>query len=262
MMRRPRLGQHFLHDRRIIGRIISALAPGPGQRVVEIGPGGGALTAPLLDSGCELHAVELDRSLAAELTARFGSHPRFSLYCGDVLDFDFRVLAGAGAGSLRIIGNLPYQISTPLLFALFSCADVIEDMHLMLQREVADRLCAEPGGRDYGRLSVATHFQCQVERLFPVAPGAFKPPPAVRSAVLRLRPRAAEQRAWGGGMLPCVLRAAFGQRRKTLGRSLATLLPAERLRDLGIDPAERPERLAPAQFAAIAAAMSDDARTR
>ena len=261
-MRRPRLGQHFLHERRIIGRIISALAPGPGQRVVEIGPGGGALTAPLLDSGCELHAVELDRSLSAALTARFGTHPRFSLYCDDALDFDFRALAGSGTGSLRIIGNLPYQISTPLLFALFSCAEVIEDMHLMLQREVADRLCAEPGGRDYGRLSVAAHFQCQVERLFPVAPGAFKPPPAVRSAMLRLRPKTAAQRAQGGGMLPCVLRAAFGQRRKTLGRALAALLPAERLRELGIDPAERAERLAPAQFAAIAEMLADKGQVR
>ncbi len=262
MRRRPRLGQHFLHDPQIIGRIIAALAPTPGQRVLEIGPGGGALSAPLLDSGCELHAVELDRSLAQALRERFGDHPRFSLHCGDALDFDLSALAASGAGRLRIIGNLPYQISTPLLFRLFDCADVIEDMHLMLQREVADRLCADPGARDYGRLSVAAHFQCRIERLFTVAPGAFKPPPAVRSTVLRLRPCAAEQRAQGAGMMPALLRAAFGQRRKTLGRALAALISAERLRGLDIDPKERAERLSPVQFALIATALADEGAAR
>src|SRR3990167_7500188 len=185
---RKRFGQHFLHDRGVISRIVAALAPQAGDHVVEIGPGTGALTRELLARMTHLDAVELDRDLLARLEAEF-PRDRLILHNADALKFDFCKIA-SGGGKLRVIGNLPYNISTPLLFHLLDQAGCIEDMLFMLQKEVVDRMCAAPGGKDYGRLSVMIQYRCRVEKLFDVAPGAFTPPPKVDSAVVRLLPLA------------------------------------------------------------------------
>jgi len=188
--RRKRFGQHFLHDPAAIRRIVAALAPRAGDHLVEIGPGRGALTRQLLGfADCTLDAVEIDRDLAAQLAASFAGDARHSLHVADALEFDFTGLARSRGGRLRIVGNLPYNISTPLLFHLLAHADAILDAHVMLQREVVVRIAAQPGGADYGRLTVMLAPRVSVERLFDLGPGAFQPPPRVWSAVVRLTVR-------------------------------------------------------------------------
>ncbi|MDZ7750504.1 MAG: 16S rRNA (adenine(1518)-N(6)/adenine(1519)-N(6))-dimethyltransferase RsmA [Gammaproteobacteria bacterium] len=258
MRARKRFGQHFLHDQGVVERMLRALAPAPADRVVEIGPGPGALTYPLLDHVPALDVVELDRDLAARLEA----HPaaaagRLRVHRGDVLRFDFGALAGPAAG-LRLVGNLPYNISTPLLFHLFDQLDAIRDMHFMLQREVVARMAAAPGSKTYGRLSVMVQYHCRVERLFGIGPGAFTPPPRVHSEVVRLVPHAEPPvTVVDPESLQRVVRAAFGQRRKTLRNALQGLVDAEAMAAAGIDPGQRPERLFLADFARLADLAAD-----
>ena len=260
--RRKRFGQHFLHDPRILARIVQALAAQPGDHLVEIGPGRGALTERLLAlPGCTLDAIEIDRDLAAQLRGRFTGSPDRALHEGDALEFDFSALASERGGRLRIVGNLPYNISTPLLFHLLRHAAAIADLTVMLQREVVARIAAAPGNRDYGRLSVMLAPQLQAERLFDVGPGAFQPPPQVWSAVVRLTVRAQP-------LFPvsphyaAVVAAAFAQRRKTLRNALSQILTADEISVCGIDPKARPEILAPEAFNTLAQAADRAALDR
>lgn len=256
---RKRFGQHFLHDPGAIRRIVAALAPRPGDHLVEIGPGRGALTRELLaypDS--TLDAIEIDRELAADLAASFGGDARRALHVGDALDFDFTGLAARRGGRLRVVGNLPYNISTPLLFRLLGQADAISDAHVMLQREVVARLAAPPGGADYGRLTVMLAPRVAVERLFDLGPGAFQPPPRVWSAVARLTflpaPRFTVSAHYGA-----VVQAAFAHRRKTLRNALARLMSGAEIAACGLDPGARPATVTPQDFNTLALALD---RTR
>lgn len=250
---RKSLGQHFLRSAAATSRIIDAVAPRSGQRVLEIGPGEGALTRPLLEAGCVVHSVEIDAALERGLRAALGDFERFHSHRADILKFD---LASLGAGRWRVVGNLPYNISSPLLFKLLESSLPIADMHLLLQYEVAARLCAPPGGRRRGRLGVMAGFHAaRLERLFNIRPGAFDPPPAVLSTLVRVAMPDERADADLAKRLDAVLRAAFGARRKTLRRCLRPLFGAEteaRLHEAGIDPMARAEQLELAQFIAIA----------
>ena len=238
---RKRFGQHFLHDRQVLARIVDAIAPRPGECIVEIGPGEGALTGPLIERARELHAIELDRDLAARLR----DLPGLTVYEADALEFDFAHFPPG----MRLVGNLPYNISTPLLFHLAGYAERVRDMHFMLQLEVVERMVAGPGTAAYGRLSVALQARFAMEKLFTVSRGAFRPPPKVESAVVRLVP------------LPhmleidaALLRQAFSARRKQL-RNALPLTPPEYER-LGIDARLRPGELSPADYARISALIA------
>jgi 16S rRNA (adenine1518-N6/adenine1519-N6)-dimethyltransferase len=245
---RKRFGQHFLHDQGVLRRIVDAVDPRAGERVVEIGPGAGALTAHLLQRVAALDAIEVDRDLAAELQARW---PALRLHIGDALEFDLGALSEQLDAKLRLVGNLPYNISTPLLFHFLQHRDHIIDMHVMLQKEVIDRMSAAPGSADYGRLTVMLAPWLHVEKLFDVGPGAFTPAPRVWSAVARLtvlpRPRFAT-----GEQYAAIVGQAFSQRRKTLRNSLRGRVPVEGWEAAGVDPGARPETLTPEQFAALA----------
>jgi 16S rRNA (adenine1518-N6/adenine1519-N6)-dimethyltransferase len=250
---RKRFGQHFLHDPGIIRRIIDAVAPKSGERLVEVGPGRGALTWGLLERAKTMDAIEIDRDLAQSLMADSRAEPGLRVHVENVLDTDFARLRGSG-GALRIVGNLPYNISTPLLFRLLSQRAAIEDMHFMLQKEVVDRMSAEPGGKDYGRLTVMLAAYAEVDGLFDVGPGAFRPPPRVWSAIVRLRPSPAPRFEIGDDrVLRALVTAAFSHRRKTLRNGLKGLLSSEEMEACGVDPQLRPETLAPAQFGLLAA---------
>ncbi len=254
---RKRFGQHFLHDASVVARIVRAIDARPGDRVVEIGPGLGALTGALLQSCGSLDVIELDRDLAAALQAEYADDARLRVHTGDALDFDFQKLVSPGE-RLRVVGNLPYNVSTPLLFHLLRQGPMVADMHFMLQREVVDRLIAEPGGRDYGRLTVMVRLRCACEKLFNVGAGAFRPPPRVTSAMVRLRvwPRLGAQLS----DLPTFERLVahlFSRRRKTLRNSLRGQLGETEIQALGIDPGARPETLDLARFAALANALYD-----
>lgn len=248
---RKRFGQNFLHDPSVIRRIVTAIDPRPGQRLVEIGPGQGALTVPLLDAAGDLDVVELDRDLITPLQRLAAGHGELRIHHADALKFDFRALAREGA-PLRVLGNLPYNISTPLLFHLIAQADVIQDMHFMLQKEVVDRMAAPPGGGEYGRLSIMVRFHCEVTRLLTVRPGAFRPVPKVDSAVVRLVPRREPPvKVDDYEVFASLVNRAFSQRRKTLRNTLKGMLTAEEIQSLGIDPGLRPEQLDLAEFAAL-----------
>lgn len=248
---RKRFGQHFLRDRQIILRIIDAIGPAPSQRLVEIGPGWGALTAPLLQAAGELDAVELDRDLIPALRRRCDGLGNLRIHQGDALKFDFTRL-GQDQRRLRLAGNLPYNISTPLLFHLLAQAAWIEDMHFMLQQEVAARMAAEPRQAAYGRLSVMVQYYCQVELLFVIGPAAFSPPPKVQSALVRLVPyRPLPVPAANPERFATLVRQAFAQRRKTLRNALRELASAGELAAAGIDPGARPETLGVAEFVAL-----------
>ena len=255
---RKRFGQHFLHDQGILRRIVDAIAPQPGDRLVEIGPGEGALTLPLLRACHRLVAIELDRDLIASLAERARGVGDLEIISADVLTVDFTALA---AGSpLRVVGNLPYNISTPILFHCLDHAASIQDMHFMLQKEVVERMAAPPGSKTYGRLSVMLQLRCTVEPLFGVPPGAFRPPPKVDSAVVRLTPLPAH--ALPGvdmRMVERVVKAAFGQRRKTLGNALRDVASAAQIEAAGIDPRTRAEQLAPPAFVALARQLENRA---
>ena len=248
---RKRFGQNFLHDPGVIQRIIQVIGPQPGEKLVEIGPGQGAITLPLLKACHQLNVVELDRDLIAPLAQQATGVGELVIHQNDALRFDFSSLADGQR--LRIVGNLPYNISTPLLFHLLSQSGSIQDMHFMLQKEVVDRMAASPGGSDYGRLSVMIQYHCQVQPLFRIGPGAFNPAPKVDSAFVRLTP-------WT--TLPVtvddyeqfknLVRQAFSQRRKTLRNTLKTLLDENAIRAAGVDPGIRPENVTLEQYAALA----------
>jgi 16S rRNA (adenine1518-N6/adenine1519-N6)-dimethyltransferase len=249
---RKRYGQHFLHDRGVIAKIVAAVDPQPGDAIVEVGPGTGALTRPLLDRVPRLEAIEIDRDLAARLEAE---HPRLRLHRGDVLKFDFAQLPTG----LRVVGNLPYNVSTPFLFRLVEVADRLRDAHVMLQKEVVDRMVAAPSTSEYGRLSVMLQYRFEMRKLFDVKPGAFRPPPKVDSAVVRLVPRRGGLGAKDAAALARVVTAAFTKRRKTLRNALAGVVDEDGLRALGIDPRLRPENLGVPQYVAIANAVASAA---
>ena len=253
MQVRKRFGQHFLHDPAIIRRIVDAVAPAAGERIVEVGPGRGALTWSLLARAKDMDVIEIDRDLARSLSADARAAAHLRVHVQNVLDTDFIGLRGGGA-PLRIVGNLPYNISTPLLFRLLQQRAAIGDMHFMLQKEVVDRMAARPGGKDYGRLTVMLAAYAEVESLFDVGPGAFQPRPKVWSAIVRLRP-AREPRFDIGddAVLRMLVTAAFSHRRKTLRNGMKTLLTGEDIEACGVDPNLRPETLSPAQFGLLAA---------
>jgi 16S rRNA (adenine1518-N6/adenine1519-N6)-dimethyltransferase len=250
---KKRFGQHFLHDATILQRIVQAIAPHRGDRIVEIGPGDGALTLPLLRAIGRLTVIELDRDLVPRLRAAAQGVGELEIVNADVLGVDFDALARGEA--LRVVGNLPYNISSPILFHCIDHLEVIRDMHFMLQKEVVDRMAAAPGSKVYGRLSVMLQLACRVEPLIEVPPGAFRPPPRVDSAVVRLLPRPRSDRpSVDAERVARVVRAAFGQRRKTLANALHGLLEADEIAAAGIDPRARAEQLEPAAFVALAAA--------
>ena len=257
---RARYGQHFLTDSQVVDRLVAVIAPRAGQRMVEIGPGRGVLTAPLLAALGELDVVEIDTTLADTLERRFGVKAGLRVHRGDALKFDFAELADRAAAAgrsdtrtdrterLRVVGNLPYNISTPLLFHLLASAGQLDDMIFMLQLEVAERLVAEPGGGDYGRLSVMVQYHCDAELIFTVAPDAFEPPPSVQSALLRLTPKPKVDVADDEPRLATLVSKAFSQRRKTLRNALRTEVDTEGLLAAGIDPERRAETLSVADF--------------
>ncbi|MCY1501455.1 Ribosomal RNA small subunit methyltransferase A [compost metagenome] len=254
---RKRFGQNFLHDAGVIHRILRSIAPREGQHLVEIGPGQGALTEGLVDSGARLDVIELDLDLIPQLKWRFGLKPNFALHQGDALKFDFATLPVAGE-KLRVVGNLPYNISTPLIFHLLEHAGVIQDMHFMLQKEVVERLAAEPGGGDWGRLSIMVQYFCRVDYLFTVGPGAFNPPPKVESAIVRLVPYDEPPHpARDHRLLERVVREAFNMRRKTLRNTLKGLLSSEDIEAVGVDPTLRPEQLDVAAFVRLANRLAE-----
>lgn len=248
---RKRFGQHFLHDRYAIQRILQLILAEPDQHLVEIGPGLGALTRPLLEAVGRLEVVELDRDLAAELQHRCREAGELIVHQTDALAFDFERLR-RDERRLRLAGNLPYNISTPLLFHLLEQNEHIEDMHFMLQKEVVERLAAGPGVSAYGRLSVMVQYRCRVELLFTLGPGAFFPPPKVESAFVRLIPyRQPPVLVNDERRFESLVRQAFSQRRKTLRNNLRPLLSAAEIEAAGIDPGARPETLGIAEFAAL-----------
>lgn len=248
---RKRFGQHFLHDPRVIARIIGLIAPHVDDTIVEIGPGRGALTRPLLAAVARLHVIEIDRDLAGALPALCRGAGDLVVHQADVLDFDFRPLATAGP--VRLVGNLPYNISTPLLFHVLEQAGHIKDLVFMLQKEVADRLVATPGTKTYGRLSVMVQWCAAVETLLHIGPGAFTPPPQVDSTVVRLVPYAAPPHPVRDPKhFARIVKGAFGQRRKTLRNALKGIVAPETLIANDIDPTRRGETLSIAEFARLA----------
>lgn len=247
---RKRFGQHFLHDPYVIQKIIHAIAPQPGEHLVEIGPGQGAITLPMLDIIPHMDVVEIDRDLIAHLTTTAGA--KLTIHSADALRFDFCTLAATPAQKLRLIGNLPYNISTPLLFHLFAQIHCISDMHFMLQKEVVERMLAPPGDKTYGRLSVMVQYYCALTPLFDIGPGAFRPPPRVDSAVIRLVPHLTPPVQCNPRHLQIVVTQAFSQRRKTLRNAVGRWFTAEQIQALGIDPGLRPECLDMAAFAKLA----------
>jgi 16S rRNA (adenine1518-N6/adenine1519-N6)-dimethyltransferase len=256
---RKRFGQNFLHDQGVIQRIVQAIQPRPGDTLVEIGPGQGALTRQVLEHIEHMDAVELDRDLIPLLEEEFG--PRLTIHQQDALKFDFCRLVPEG-GRLRVIGNLPYNISTPLLFHLMEGRHCVRDMHFMLQKEVVERLAAAPGSKAYGRLGIMTQYYCRVEKLFTVHPGAFNPPPKVDSAIVRLVPHQQPPvEVASTEDLSQLVAQAFSQRRKTLRNTLKGLLTEADILACGVDPQLRPEQLSLPRFAALANRYSE-AKTR
>ncbi len=251
---RKRFGQNFLIDEAAIAAIVEAIKPVPGETLVEIGPGLGALTRPLLAAAENLHAIEIDRDLAQHLQQQFGAG--LKLHTLDVLNFDFATLGD----DLRIIGNLPYNISTPLLFHLVQYADRLRDIHVMLQKEVVERMVASPGDSDYSRLSVMLQYRFSLEKLLDVPARAFDPVPQVDSAVVRLTPLPQQRaKARDEALLERVVAAAFSQRRKTLRNSLRQLVDVPVFMALGIDPTARAQELSVAQFVALADCLATSA---
>lgn len=254
---RKRFGQNFLHDGHIIDQIVRAISPRDDQCLVEIGPGMGAITEPLLEATGKLNVVELDRDLIPILRTKFFNYPGLTIHEGDALKFDFGQLLEPGQ-RLRIVGNLPYNISTPLIFHLLSYHAQVEDMHFMLQKEVVERLAAAPGTSDYGRLSIMAQYYCQIESLFIVGPESFDPPPKVDSAIVRLSPYVElPTPAKSIKVLQRVVREAFSMRRKTIRNTLKNLMNADQLEALGIDVTLRPEKLTLKEYVTIADAVYD-----
>lgn len=242
------LGQHFLHDGQVIGKIVDAVNPKPGEALVEIGPGQGAITFPLLRRHGELTVIEFDRDLIVPLTAAAEGLGTLRILHRDVLSVDFTALAQGlsadGPGRIRLVGNLPYNLSSPILFHALDHAAAITDMVFMLQKEVVDRMAAGPGSKVYGRLGVMLQAFCTVTPLFTVPPGAFRPPPKVDSAVVRLVPLPEERiRVEDRALFARVVREAFGQRRKTLRNALSGTCGAEAIEAAGLSPQSRAEQV-------------------
>jgi 16S rRNA (adenine1518-N6/adenine1519-N6)-dimethyltransferase len=255
---RKRFGQNFLADAHYVARIVAAVAPAPGDNIVEIGPGLGALTGALVKCAGRIAAIEIDRDLAARLRDRFTAD-RLALHEADALAFNF----GSLGPDLRIVGNLPYNISSPLLFHLGAHVSSVRDIHVMLQREVVARMTARPATPDYGRLTVTLQCRFAIERLFTVPPGAFRPAPNVDSAVARLVPlRSARPRIADEPLFARVVAAAFGQRRKTLRNALAGIADEAQLRAADIDPSVRGETLSVEDFVRLANALAGDGGVR
>ncbi len=239
----------------MIRRIVQAIAPRAGENVIEIGPGEGAITWPLLEILGRLTVIELDRDLIPRLRAAVPAGRELEIIEADALTVDFGTI-GAGV-DLRLVGNLPYNISTPILFHCIESLDAIRDMHFMLQKEVVERMAAGPGSKVYGRLSVMLQLACRVEPLLQVGPGAFRPPPKVDSALVRLTPLPQDERHGANHALVArLVRSAFGQRRKTLANALRGVAGSEALAAAGIDPGQRAEQLAPEAFVALAAVLA------
>ncbi|GAB3104259.1 16S rRNA (adenine(1518)-N(6)/adenine(1519)-N(6))-dimethyltransferase RsmA [Lysobacter terrae] len=258
------LGQHFLHERGIIAKIVQAVNPQPGDRLVEIGPGQGAITFPLLDRHGELTVIEFDRDLIFPLTEAARAHGTLEIIHRDVLTVDFTALAHNGGDNarLRLVGNLPYNLSSPILFHALEHAAAIRDMHFMLQKEVVDRMAAQPGSKVYGRLSVMLQAYCQVIPLFTVPPGAFRPPPKVDSAVVRmvpLDPTTIDVR--DPARFEAVVRDAFGQRRKTLRNALSQQCDAAAIEAAGLRPDARAEQVEVAGFVRLANLLAGQERS-
>lgn len=258
---KKQLGQHFLHDAGVVDKIVRAIDPKPGERLVEIGPGQGALTVPLLrrilaaagdaPPSPALTVIEFDRDLIAGLERINTEVAPLRIVHADVLTVDLSELAGGVP--VRLVGNLPYNISSPILFHALEHATAITDMHFMLQKEVVDRMAAEPGSKVYGRLSVMLQAYARVQSLFRVPPGAFRPPPKVDSAIVRMVPRPAEQVGIADhAAFSRIVKAAFGQRRKTLRNALGDTCTPEQIEAAGIDPCDRAERIDVAHFIALA----------
>lgn len=247
---RKRFGQHFLADRDVIARVVAAVAPAQSDTMLEIGPGLGALTRSLVGHVEALHAVEIDRDIVARLRAEFPPE-RLTVHEGDALDYDF---AAHGPG-LRVVGNLPYNISSPILFRLAGSATTLKDAHVMLQREVVERMVAAPASPHYGRLSVMLQYHFAMAQLFAVPAQAFHPPPKVESAFVRMLPAPARPDC-DPALLERVVRAAFSQRRKTLRNTLKGLFTPPELEHLGIDPGARAQQLGLDEFARLANALT------
>lgn len=245
---RKRFGQNFLIDRQVIADIVSVIRPQADDLMVEIGPGLGAITQPLLKTLRHLHVVEIDRDIVTRLHREY-SPERVTVHACDALKFDF---ASLGEG-MRVVGNLPYNISTPLLFHLASHVALIRDMHFMLQKEVIDRMAAEPGSKVYGRLSVMLQARCEVTPLFMVPPHAFRPPPKVDSAVVRLVPLASDKIQISNTVLfENLVRDAFGQRRKTIRNAMQAQCTSEDIEAVGLRPDARAEQLPVSDFIKLA----------
>jgi 16S rRNA (adenine1518-N6/adenine1519-N6)-dimethyltransferase len=248
---RKRFGQNFLHDHNIIQNILSSIQASANEHWVEIGPGQGALTEPLLKKDLRLDVVELDRDLVVLLKSKFEQQAHIRIYSADALNFDFSSLV-EGNEKLRILGNLPYNISTPLMFHLLSFAYCIKDMHFMLQKEVVDRICATPGSKKYGRLSVMMQYYCETESLFDVPPESFDPIPQVMSAIVRLVPHSQPPvQVKNVATLNRVVTQSFSQRRKTLRNSLKKLISEDEFKTLSIDSSKRAEMLSLSDFARL-----------
>jgi len=250
MKARKRFGQHFLQDTRILQQMLIAIQPKQNDHLVEIGPGHGALTEYLIGKSSHFNLIEIDRDLIMILQEKFKEHA--TIFEGDVLNFDFKQLEG---DALRIVGNLPYNISTPLLFHLFDSIDLIKDMHFLLQKEVVDRLTAKIGTNDYNRLSVMTQYYCDNDMLFTVGPEAFDPPPKVQSAFVRLQPKKRHTIAKDIKSFNRIVREAFTYRRKTLSNCLKKLITADQLKALDIDPSLRPQQLSVEDYIRISNLM-------
>lgn len=254
---RKRFGQNFLVNEYVINEIVRAVSAVSGEQIVEIGPGLGVLTERLVQSEAQVTAIELDRDLVGRLQQRFSDNKKFQLINADALEINFSDLAkNLGSKKLRVVGNLPYNISTPIMFKLLESAEDITDMHFMLQKEVVKRLAAKPGTSAWGRLGIMVQYHCDVEELIEVPPDSFDPPPKVDSAVVRLTPRQTGSKVLSVQMLEKVVRIAFNKRRKTLRNALKELFTEAQIINLDVDPNLRPEKLTLNQYVAFANELS------
>jgi len=255
---KKRFGQNFLHDESIISKIVDAIDPEPGENLVEIGPGLGALTEPVIERAGDISVVELDRDLAHRLRHHPFLAPHLTIFEEDALQFNFAKLASAEK-PLRIFGNLPYNISTPLIFHLLTFKEKVKDMHFMLQKEVVERMASGENCKAFGRLSIMTQYQCQVLPVMEIGPEAFNPAPKVDSAIVRLIPhKEIKNPVKDIKALNTVCLTAFGQRRKTIRNSFKKLISAEQLTSLDIDPSLRPENLSLNNFIKLANFIVDN----
>jgi len=256
---RKRFGQNFLISSRIIAEIVANVNPQPGQHLVEIGPGQGAITHRLVAIGALVDAIELDRDLVQQLASDFAEHKNFRLHSADILQFELRSLCkDLPKQKLRLVGNLPYNISSPLLFKLFEDIKIIDDMHFMLQREVAERLTALPGSKAYGRMSVMAQYYCKMRIVIDVPPSSFDPAPKVDSSIVQFQPHINPPYVVNDHkLLQKITTQAFNQRRKTIANSLKSLLTADELLGLSIDPKLRAENLTLNDYAALANFLKD-----